>query len=869
MEAQQQNVSDPQERPAKRTKIRLACQECRDRKIRCDGARPCNSCTRKKLRPELCIYSEPSAEVAPSYVKSLESRIRELEQIRGRSESLHQMPLQRDHTELHRSQGFPDNPRSTSSFDERDSPNVQSVTNTDVTMQHDACNRDTLVSQHGLERGQKPTAFDAFRISSSENIDHFGVQSNMRQNLSDAFAGSPPPHQLQDLSLSQQHPESFERAGFASLPPPSGSTPPLRFQHHRSQSNDLKNDQMNGQERLASRLHDVPEDEQVASAMGATEGTPPSVKHVGSVFLGPSSAAAFMNLVRQNSQKRSHSEVGGGTASTATSRVSRARSGTERELVRALMEDIVLPPRRIADEFLNYYWMTVHPLYPILHQPTFMKKYDRVWSDQGFDASNSLESVHSLRAFFSIFNAVLALGCRHSKRTNAKLSTTNSANTFFERSQQLITHESSDHGSLQLVQALVLAAQYLQGSDKINRCSCSIGLAIRVAQGIGIQLDDPCESQAEREERRRTWWCCVLMDRVLSMTFGRPPMVIWPSVVPFPAPVDDAYLAIEPSSAAQPYHNMVPSKIAFFIHALKLSDILIDVLKYFYTPRVEHREPTADGFYLEDCDPLLDLDNRLERWSEGLPNYLQYDLETEIADDQGTFRTQAITLNCRYLHLKILLFRPITVDLARSQYLDVTSASKRSVLKQAFATGCLESCVYAAQELIHVLSSDCNAGQLPVWWYSVFYLYTAGTVIVAVLLTPALQQAQQSNFTSLEASFSRCINALAQFAAADGGFAKNCLLILHTAYNNEVLANTQTIAQEGQLNARANSSHETTGSSYDIRASPNDNLDANTISLASNAFLDSFWPNGGLEWLNSVPMEFGSNAAGNISFDGY
>lgn len=239
----------------------------------------------------------------------------------------------------------------------------------------------------------------------------------------------------------------------------------------------------------------------------------------------------------------------------------------------------------------------------------------------------------------------------------------------------------------------------------------------------------------------------------------------------------------------------MPSKLAFFVHALKLSDILIDVLKYFYTPRVEHRESTSDGFHLEDCDPLLDIDSRLERWSDEVPSYLQYDKETEITDDRGTFRTQAITLYCRYLHLKILLFRPITVDLAQSRYLDASTSSNRSVLKHAFATGCIESCICAAQELIHVLSSERNVDQLPVWWYSVFYLYTAGTVILAVLLTPTLQQAQQSDLASLELSFSKCIKSLSHFAVADGGFAKSCLLILHTAYKNEALTDTRTMGQ--------------------------------------------------------------------------
>lgn len=139
-------------------------------------------------------------------------------------------------------------------------------------------------------------------------------------------------------------------------------------------------------------------------------------------------------------------------------------------------------------------------------------RYESVWNHDP-ECSESQETVHSLRAFFSTFNTILALGSRYSTRTDSSQGSNLSAETFFQRSQQLTTHESPDHGSLQLVQALILTAQYLQGSDMVNRCWVTVGLAIRVAQGIGIQLDYACESQAEREERRRTWWCCILMDR--------------------------------------------------------------------------------------------------------------------------------------------------------------------------------------------------------------------------------------------------------------------------------------------------------------------------------------------------------------------
>lgn len=56
-------------------------------------------------------------------------------------------------------------------------------------------------------------------------------------------------------------------------------------------------------------------------------------------------------------------------------------------------------------------------------------------------------------------------------------------------------------------------------------------------------------------------------------------MVVWPSLVPFPAIVDDEELSMERSSSSTPLQEQHNSKIAFFIHALELSNTLIDVLK--------------------------------------------------------------------------------------------------------------------------------------------------------------------------------------------------------------------------------------------------------------------------------------------------
>lgn len=69
------------------------------------------------------------------------------------------------------------------------------------------------------------------------------------------------------------------------------------------------------------------------------------------------------------------------------------------------------------------------------------------------------------------------------------------------------------------------------------------------------------------------------LSRVLSMTLGRPPMVTWPTTVSIPEPVDDEFLSQEPGSSAQPLRSQKISTTALFAQTLKLTEILMSVLR--------------------------------------------------------------------------------------------------------------------------------------------------------------------------------------------------------------------------------------------------------------------------------------------------
>ena len=67
-------------------------------------------------------------------------------------------------------------------------------------------------------------------------------------------------------------------------------------------------------------------------------------------------------------------------------------------------------------------------------------------------------------------------------------------------------------------------SQYLQGTMKSVQTWAIHGLAVKAAMSLGLHSNQALAhfSPEEKEIRKRTWYGCVMLDRNLGMTFGRP-----------------------------------------------------------------------------------------------------------------------------------------------------------------------------------------------------------------------------------------------------------------------------------------------------------------------------------------------------------
>ncbi|XRM43073.1 hypothetical protein ABZX51_006275 [Aspergillus tubingensis] len=120
-----------------------------------------------------------------------------------------------------------------------------------------------------------------------------------------------------------------------------------------------------------------------------------------------------------------------------------------------------LPTRRMADNFMSCFWNFTHPIFPILHKPTFVISYDSLWVPPTESFSGSVCGKAEDPIFLSTMNIVFAIGCQFSDLV-APGKRTSLADQFYQRSRALYDIDALDSASLITVQMLLLTGLYLQ-----------------------------------------------------------------------------------------------------------------------------------------------------------------------------------------------------------------------------------------------------------------------------------------------------------------------------------------------------------------------------------------------------------------------
>ncbi|KAL6241621.1 hypothetical protein RBB50_011402 [Rhinocladiella similis] len=476
--------------------------------------------------------------------------------------------------------------------------------------------------------------------------------------------------------------------------------------------------------------------EDAIDGMGAIKFTDEQV----SDYFGPSSNIAFLRHISEAfAQASGQRQVTKATLNPSNPtadwvRVTHAQGDISGNALNPSEDGIniyALPSETRTWVLINEYFQKTGQLLPIIHEASFRETFIEM-KRSNFTATR--------RTWLGLVNIILALGCTlivdgddTAKERIAE------SDVYCQRANRLCEREPRRSISLELVQYLLLMGQYLQGTQKSVQAWTVHCLAISTAFQLGLHSPRTNAGfpPVEGEVRKRVWFGCILLDRTLSMTFGRPCII------------SEKHVRLELPSANIQIMGQTPDSAAiqhmdarYFQATIKLNNILYEVLDTCYEQNIGPAETHADA---EILSITLKGDQQLDEWrSQIVPALGLRILHTPlVSQDLGNFELKDkiverfnLVLSLRFHNLRILNHRRIL-----EKFLDSTNGVndvEASMIRQVYVSSietCLESSINIVAIVHHVvLSHGWRRDLLGAWNYSLFYTFNAGLVLIAALL---------------------------------------------------------------------------------------------------------------------------------------
>jgi hypothetical protein len=200
--------------------------------------------------------------------------------------------------------------------------------------------------------------------------------------------------------------------------------------------------------------------------------------------------------------------------------------------------------------------------------------------------------------------------------------------------------------------------------------------------------------------------------------------------------IDDEHLNSSQSVCEQPQGAL--SQNMFMVENLKLAKVLANILGYIYGADIRGplgQQPQPMESPDLSMSALLRLDGSLEQFEASLPEALSWKSDLRLAPSpvKTILNRQKNVLHARWLHLRILLYRPsfslYCSSLRRIQHRsdrNRNSTQEEPPLQQggsltlSVRQRCATSCVQAACQLAKAIELATFSDTTGAWWFALF-----------------------------------------------------------------------------------------------------------------------------------------------------
>ncbi|KAF7365380.1 Fungal-trans domain-containing protein [Mycena venus] len=228
----------------------------------------------------------------------------------------------------------------------------------------------------------------------------------------------------------------------------------------------------------------------------------------------------------------------------------------------------VFPDRDLIDSLVALYFANFHVTTPILHRPSFERAVA-----EGLYVRDM--------AFGGLLLSVLALASRYSSDPRVLIDG-NPLSAGWRFQNQVRVLRRLFEPTIHEIQIYCLMSYYALGGSVPQVAWVYIGLGMRFLQQRGEYARKPAGQRPGSEDElwKRAFWSFAVLERMLCLILGRPMCLHVENYdIDFPVEVDDEYWDQGPE-LKQPAG--VPSRLSYFVHHLRLCEIVGDAVRKLY-----------------------------------------------------------------------------------------------------------------------------------------------------------------------------------------------------------------------------------------------------------------------------------------------
>ncbi|PWY69029.1 hypothetical protein BO94DRAFT_590608 [Aspergillus sclerotioniger CBS 115572] len=390
----------------------------------------------------------------------------------------------------------------------------------------------------------------------------------------------------------------------------------------------------------------------------------------------------------------------------------------------------------LLDRLIDAYFVCYNSSFPILHEWIFRQKY------------RNRDHIPDGSTWHMIFYLVLAIGdwtlSGGSKVEQSK---------YYMAARSRMSIHLLESGSLLTVQAFLLMGNFLQKRDRPNTGYNFIGIAYRMALGLGLHREPPIETTGDtlaNERRRAVWWILYSFDSGFSLTTGRPLMS------------SDCFIETRLPQNIEDSGCRLDSTLPDAVDIPTTYSAIIALARLARTGNMVYLNVIAAPKKDLNLKVSRSLDHQLKAWRLSLPVYF-------TAHDVPTwFRGPRAVVGWKEQNLRMMLWW----------------GTHRLCISPSDTEEAQNMCHYAAIECIQDITTFCidypDTLHNGLTWYATYFLFQASVVLSIHYLRP--HQPLDTNLAAANQelwlfSISRARDCLANLSQANQAAAR-CLEVL-------------------------------------------------------------------------------------------